>query len=830
MKNPRTAVLLTLSLLALVGLAFTMRAIQPALPILDNPPGAISDGQFATRPALWTLDALRASGPARGASFEENRGQHDARVRFMARGENFTLHLTGTEAVYVLPMPHDSSAASKQRMYALRMSLAGANHDARIVGEDALVKRVSYFKGRDANKWVTDVPTFERVRSHDVYPGVDHVWYGNDEGTLEYDFEVGPGRDPNVIEVDFSGASKVEIADNGDLWIHVAAGVLKQARPFVYQDHTGSRREVSSSYEMRGRNRVGFRLGQYDARQPLVIDPNLTQLAFSSYLGGSGTDTAVAIAVDAARNVYVTGTTNSTDFPTLTDGFDATYNGGFFDIYVTKLNAAGTTALYSSYLGGSADESAGDIAVDSTGRAYVVGTTQSSNFPRTSGAFDTILSGPNDAFVVQLSASGAALGYSTFLGGSNGVESLPKVVIDGTGSAYVVGVTSSANFPVTVGAFDTTFNGPGGNDGGDLFVAKLNATGTGLMFSTFLGGSGVEDILRFGITLRGTNPIVAGSTNSADFPTTSGTVDTTYNGGTDVFISLLNSTGTALVFSTFLGGSSSDYAKDIVRGADNRLYVAGSTASADFPTTAGAHDAILDGGLDGFIVKLTVDLTELTYSTFVGGDAADSVEALALEPLCVPGLPCSARHRVFITGHTSSIDFPTTADAFDASFNGILDSFVSRLNGTGSDLDYSTLFGSASYELSEDIATDSSGNAYLTGIVNGEPDGDFPIAGDSVFQKTVGGVDDAFVSKLGDLVVSGRILNAAGAPMAGVTVTASQAFSATTQTDAQGFYFFNVTVTGSYRITPNQAGTTFTPLFRQFLNADSNRVADFTGQ
>ena len=835
MRSLRSAVLLTPVLLISAGLLLKPSTRRPDTANREGAPasarsaGAAWDGQSNMRPATWTLDGLRASAAARTASFEENRGQHDPRVRFLARGANFTLHLTSTEAVYVLPLPDDSPSAASHKMYALRMTLVGANRDARIAGEDPLVRRVNYFKGSDASKWVTDVPTFERVRSDDVYPGVDQVWYGNDAGTLEYDFEVGPGRDPSAIELDLSGAAKIEIAADGDLWIHTDAGVLKQARPVVYQEHTGSRLEISGSYEMRGRSRVGFRLGPYDTRQPLVIDPNLTQLAFSSYLGGSERETVFAIAVDAARNVYVTGDTTSTDFPTVTGSFNNTSNGGFADVFVTKLNAAATTALYSTYLGGSASETSRDLAVDSTGRAYVVGNTGSSNFPRTTGAFDTTFSGTGEAFVVQLSANGEALGYATFLGG-NGSETGRGIVIDGPGNAYVVGGTNSANFPVTVGTFDTTYNGPGGNLADDLFVAKLNPTGTALVFSTFLGGSGEEDRFDVGIALRGTNPVIAGTTRSTDFPTTIGTVDTTHNGGSDVFIALLSAAGTTLVFSTFLGGSSDDFVADIVRGGDARLYVAGSTESADFPTTIGAHDVTLDGALDGFIAKLTGDLTELTYSTLIGGDRTDSLEGLALDPNCVPGFPCSAGRRVFVTGETDSSDFPTTPDAFDLSLEDGVAVFVSRLNLTGSDVDYSTYL-CCGIVTPHDIATDSTGNAYFAGAVThfGLND-NFPITGDSIFQKFTAGVEDAFVSKFGDLVVSGRILNAAGAPMPGVTVTASQAFSATTQTDAQGFYFFNVTVTGSYRITPSQAGTTFTPLFRQFFNADSNRVANFTGQ
>ena len=833
-RTSSTPAIVILTLLALAGLAVRTRTVQPAITSVNSPPasvahaGAARDGQSGIRPAAWTLDALRASSAARRASFEENRGQHDPRVRFMTRGANFTLHLTGTEAVYVLPMPHDSSPASKQRMYALRMSLVGANHDARIAGEGTLVRRVNYFKGSDANKWVTDVPTFERVRSSDVYLGVDLVWYGNDEGTLEYDFEVGPGRDPNVIEVDFSGASKIEIADSGDLWIHTGAGVLTQARPFVYQEHNGSRREISSSYEMRGRNRVGFRLGPYDARQPLVIDPNLSQLAFSTYLGGAGSDVIYGLAVDSARNVYVNGRTSSTDFPTASGSFDVLYDGDN-DVFVTKLDAAATTALYSTYLGGTGVDREGAIAVDGSGSAYVVGYTNSPDLPTTPGAFDRTFNGTvlDNAFVIKLAPDGASLVYATYLGGGDTFGT--DVAVDTTGNAYVVGSTFSRGFPVTAGAFDTTHNGAR-----DLFVTKLNRTGSGLLYSTFLGGDSSESGAV--VALFGPNAVIAAQTNSSDFPTTSGAFDTNFNDNgalTDGIVAMLNSSGTGLVATFLGGGGGDDEPEDIAVGTDNFVYVAGNTRSVNFPTTAGSHDQTLNGGSDGFVAKLSLNLEGLVYSTLIGGSGGEEIGGLALEPRqCVAGVPCRP-HRVFVTGATASADFPITPDALDSALTGPFfnaDAFVALLNFTGSRVDYGTYFGGTEEEVALAAATDASGNVYIGGLVYLE-DSDFPIAGDSVFQKVPGGgTADGFVSKLGDFVVSGRILNPAGAPMAGVTVTASQAFSATTQTDEQGFYFFNVSVTGSYRIVPSQPGTTFTPLFRQFFNPTSNRVANFTGQ
>jgi hypothetical protein len=766
------------------------------------------------------------------ASFEENRGQHDPRIRFMARGANFTVYLTAAETVYVLPIS-DAAPAEDRSKFALRMAMAGAHTDAPLSGEAPQARRVNYLRGNDPDRWVTDAPTFGRVRQRDVYDGVDLVWYANDAGTLEYDFEVDPARDPRAIEIAVDGASWVEVADDGDLWMHTDAGVLKQARPIAYQDRDGARVEISSAYEMRGAGRIGFRLGEYDGSRALVIDPNLSQLAFSSYLGGNGTEQLTGMAVDGAGNVYVTGSTDSINFPTVSGSFDVSANGGTPDVFVTKLNAAATTALYSTYLGGSGSDREGKIAVDSAGRAHVVGFTNSPDFPTTAGAFDPTYNSPGttfeNGFVVQLTPSGAALGYGTYLGGDS--SAVRDVAVDTAGNAYVVGMTHST-FPVTTGAFDTTFNG------GlyDYFVAKLNPTGSSLVYSTFLGGSDDED-WEVAIALAGSSVIVAGGSESSNFPTTSGAFDTTYNGAfgeDDAVVVILNSSGTALIGSTFLGGGDHDRARDVAFGTDAFVYVAGMTLSINFPTTGGAFDQTHNGGADGFVSRLNLNMSALSYSTFVGGSQSDGFQALALEPKqCVPGFPCAPRHRVFAVGTTTSTNVPLTTNAFDSSLTGPSynsDGYVALVSLTGSAVDYATYFGGSGLELPLAAASDPAGNVFIAGMVRLGGTG-FPIAGDSVFQKAPGGGTwDGFVAKLGNYVVSGRVLNASGVAMPGVTVTASQGFSGTTQTDAQGFYLFQTPSTGNYRITPSQPSMVFTPLFREFVNPQSNRVANFTGQ
>jgi len=455
-------------------------------------------------------------------SFEANTGQADNRVKFLSRGSGYGLYLTGQEAVLALQKgvcgtPHAAvatrigstarqagflrgEAACKKDIAVVRMRLVGAGSGAAApVGEEPLPGTANYFIGNDPANWHTSVPTYSKVRYSGVYPGVDLVYYGN-QRQLEYDFVVAPGADTNPIRLQLPGAKQLRLGADGDLVVTAAGGTLTLRKPDVYQLVDGQRKAVEGSFALLARHSVGFRLGNYDHRQPLVIDP---VLVYSTFLGGTGAvlDGADAIVADGAGNAYLTGSASSTNFPVTTGAYQTTNHSsaGCANTFVTKLNPSGTALVYSTYLGGSGcGDYASGLAVDSSGNAYVVGQAHSTDFPVTQGALLTTRPSYQTGFVTKLNPSGNALVYSTYLGGTNGMsgDSAVAVAVDGSGNAYVVGAASSTNFPVTKGAYQTVnniydSNGYGNLGGTNAFVAKLNPTGSALVYSTYLGGSGM---------------------------------------------------------------------------------------------------------------------------------------------------------------------------------------------------------------------------------------------------------------------------------------------------------------------------------------------------
>ena len=522
----------------------------------------------------------------------------------------------------------------------LRMKLVGANPNPKIVGMDELPGKSNYFIGNDPKKWRTNVPNYARVKYANVYPGVDLVYYGN-QGQLEYDFVVQPGADLRQIALDV-GAGLVpaqghpqgvplRIDGNGDFVVGTEAGEVTFHKPVIYQPDLASAAGsslvtrhsslVEGRYRLDGDNHIHFELGRYDRRRPVVIDP---VLAYSTYLGGSGNhqygtgDYGTGIAVDSSGDAYVTGSASSSDFPTTPAAFQAACRGGSYyscaDAFVSKLNAAGSALVYSTYLGGSDDDTGTGIALDAAGSAYVTGNTVSSDFPTTPGAFQTTYGGNGDAFVSKLNAAGSALLYSTYLGGSNFDQGL-AIVPDSLGNACVTGWTGSADFPTTPGAFQTTLGYE------DAFVTKLNTTGSALVYSTYLGGDDeYYQNAGAGIAVdRSGNAYVTGWTNSSNFPTTPGAFQTTLAGSANAFVSNLNATGSALLYSTYLGGSAYDYPSGVAVDASKNAYVTGSTDSADFPTTPGAFQTTFSSLGEGFVTKLNASGSALVYSSYLGG-------------------------------------------------------------------------------------------------------------------------------------------------------------------------------------------------------------------
>jgi hypothetical protein len=647
-------------------------------------------------------------------SFEVNQGQTVPQVKFLSRGNGYNLFLTSNEAVLVL-----SKNAAEQRSDVLKIKLIGANVEPQVTGEGELPGKSNYLLGNDPQQWRTNIANYAKVKYDDVYPGIDMVYYGNGH-QLEYDFIVAAGADPSSIKLSVDGARKMRLDERGDLVLNIGGGEIRQRKPFVYQEVNGVKKQIATQYVLRGKSQIGFKVAEYDITRLLVIDP---VLSYSTYLGGSGADLARGIAVDRHGKAYVTGQTSSLNFPTRAGGFQTAF-GGLQDVFVTKLNETGSALVYSTYLGGLDFEIGRGIDIDADGNAYVTGNTLSTNFPITAGAFQTVFGGGQDAFVTKLNATGSGLVYSTYLGGLD-VDNGLGIAVGRFGNAYLTGNTESTDFPTTAGAVQTTFGGLQ-----DAFVTKLNNTGSALVFSTYLGGSGSDSGLS--IAARFGSAYVTGSTASSNFPTTAGAVQTTFGGLQDAFVTKLNDTGSALAFSTYLGGAGGDTGQGITVSRYGRAYVTGSTTSSNFPTTAGAFQPIRGGSSDAFVTKVNETGSALFFSTYLGGSGSDSGQGIV------------ARFgKVYVTGSTSSSNFPVTAGAIQATSGGGQDAFVTKVNETGSALSFSTYLGGSDADAGHGIAV-RSGSAYVAGSTSSL---NFP-ATTRAFQRANAGGSDAFVTKI----------------------------------------------------------------------------------
>ncbi|HYG80383.1 MAG TPA: SBBP repeat-containing protein, partial [Pyrinomonadaceae bacterium] len=652
------------------------------------------------------------------------------------------------------------------------------------------------------------------MRYGEVYPGVDLVFYGN-QRELEYDFVLQPGADPRTIRLSFEGVEGLSRDAAGELVLRTNAGLLRQRRPVVYQEVDGARREVAGEYVIAADRSVGFKLGEYDRTRPLVIDP---VLVYSTFLGSGNNDTGYGIAVDSAGNAYVTGNTASDNFPTANPLQPA--RKGVGDIFITKLNPAGTALVYSTYLGGANADSAAGIAVDDAGSAYVAGSTMSFDFPVTPGAYQTVKGGGvvnGDAFVVKLNRAGNALVFSTYLGGPDNDDRATGIRVDVSRNVYVSGTTSlygSGFFPVTPGAFQTTYGG--GTT--DAFASKLNSTGSSLVYSTYLGGSDKDYGNGIAIDFDG-NAYVVGETYSNNFPTTPGSFRATKTDQpSDAFATKLNQTASALVYSTFLGGSVTDGASDVAVDSRRNAYITGNTSSPNFPVTSGVFQPnigkLCDGCAtnDAFVTRLNAAGTALVFSTFLGGAAGNEVAS---------GIAVDAAGNAYVAGGTNASDFPVLgAVQFEKKYG--YDAFVTELDASGRRLIYSTFLGGrGSSDSATSVAVDGGGNTYVTGGTNSR---DFPIT-PGAFQTLINrnnlvSTFDAFVTKLqaaaplpADGRILGRIVTDQGEPLGGATVTLTGWQTATTTTDAGGNYAFTNLQTGakylvqaakkSYRMNPS---------------------------
>jgi uncharacterized repeat protein (TIGR01451 family) len=601
------------------------------------------------------------------------------------------------------------------------LKFIGANRERRIEPLMPLPGRSNCLFGNDPSKWRTNITSYSRVYYRNLYAGVDLVYHGN-QRQLEYDLIVAAGANPKAILMQFEAPSP-HISPEGDL---IVSGDLRLRKPRAYQRSNGARKNIPVGYILEGRNRVAFALGRYDHTLPLIIDPVLT---YATFLGGSSDDTAYAVATDPSGNTYIAGYTASVDLPTTTGALNRSFIGGTLDAFVAKFSPSGTL-LYTTYLGGTGDEEAYALAVDSQGNAYVTGYTTSPDFPTTTGAYRSTLSGTSDAFVAKLNPAGTALVYSSYLGGS-GDDTGWGIAVDGMGDMFITGSTSSADFPVSSGSYHSRYSG------GDLdgFVTAIYPYG-GFLYSTYLGGSGDDVPYAIAVDSSG-NAYVAGETQSVDFPNNPGVIQASKLGTTNAFVASLNPSGTALNFSTFLGGTSDDHAYGVAVDSTGDAYVTGYTSSADFPHTSGVLQSASGGGYDGFVAKINPSGTALVYSTFLGGSGDDYALAVALDGI----------GNAYITGNTSSGNFPITSDATQSSLSSTYGAFVAVLNRAGAALSYGTFLGGSGFETGYGIALSPDREFTAVGYTVSP---DFPVAA-GAFQKNLAGGADAFLARFSAL-------------------------------------------------------------------------------
>ena len=761
-------------------------------------------------------------------TFEANHGQSDKQVKFLSRGEGYTLFLTGDEAVLSLrrapaertdrnrlaSLQATAFRPGNEASAVLRMKLLHANTSAPVAGLDEQEGKSNYFIGNDPSQWQTNVSNFSQVRYQNAYPGVDLVYYGN-QRQLEYDFVVAPGADPNRIALDIAAESAsagkhisapLHIADNGDLLVPTDSGEVRFHKPVVYQTDSSTdahevggkpatvlaENSIDGRWIIKGGTQVGFEIGAYDSSRPLVIDP---ALAYSTYIGGTGTDGAFGVAIDSVGDAYVTGFTTSTNFPTK-NPFQKALAGGI-DTFVTKFNRTGTALVYSTYIGGNSTEYPFGIVVDSSGSAYELGNTGSANFPTTAGAYQrTCASCSNypDVFLTKLSPTGSSLSYSTFVGG-NGDDRAFGITLDAANNAYMVGWTTSTNFPVTANAFQKQ------NNGGisDAFVTEVSADGSELIFSTYLGGSGQD--VGFGIALDASNnPVATGYTYSTNFPVTAGAFQTTTTVNGAAWVTKLNVGGSQEIFSTFLGGTNGTSAGNSIKvDTPGNIYVTGYTCASDFPVTAGVVQQTFGGdctnaGGDAFVTKLNPEGVKAVYSTYLGGAGDDVGFSIGLDNM----------NDVYITGRSSSTNYPVTPGAFQPVNAGGYDTIFTILNPQGTELLYSTYLGGTGVDVAFVMAVDKLGNSYIIGRSYST---NFPVT-PGVFQSTLKGSTNAVVFKFtpGDQAWP-MLLNFG---IEAIGVTSSSLTSTLTNSGTTALSISNVGLVGTgaaaYTVTGNTCG------------------------
>ncbi|HEY1676597.1 MAG TPA: SBBP repeat-containing protein [Candidatus Sulfotelmatobacter sp.] len=685
-------------------------------------------------------------------NFEENLGQTDPKVQFLSRAKGYTAFLTsdgivlGLHPAKTAKSPASGHAAREDRRanHTIELRFVGAAANPRAIGEDAQPGRVNYFIGNDPNKWTRNVRIYGKVRYNNIYPGIDLIYYGNHR-QLEYDFAVSPHADPNLIEFEVKGAQGIRVDRDGSLLVNVATTQLRLLRPGVYQEVNGRRIPLHAEYVVKDGARVSFRVADFDRARPLVIDP---VLAFSSYLGGSGDDQPTGIATDSQGNVYVCGYTDSADFPGGTIGSLPT---GSDHVFIAKMDATGSQLVYADYIGGNSQDYGYALALDASSEVYVTGSTASSDFPMVN-PYQGTYPGSFNAFLTKLSGDGADLLYSTYLGG-NGSDIPSRVAVDSASNVLVAGTTSSTNFPVANAYQSTASPNQGGVYGTYGFLTKFSPDGSSLAFSTYLGGSSntsfacgatqcwpepATTLSAMTVDASG-NAYLGGTTNTYDFPVSSGaylTTNTTEQNSTVGFVTKMTSAG-ALQYSTYFYETFGFVTiTGIAADTSGSAYVTGLAFSdGTFPLTSTSicdpNDSTVSCNY-AFVAKFDASASTLAYSTFLGPNNYAAPAGIALD----------ANNNAYVLATTSSNSFsPVNGLEPYAGGNDLL--LVEIDAAAGSEL-FATYLGGRGDENATAMAMDSIGNLYLTGTTDST---DLPTT-QQAFQTAPGGSTDGFVMKV----------------------------------------------------------------------------------
>ncbi|MCX7697830.1 MAG: SBBP repeat-containing protein [Bacteroidales bacterium] len=695
--------------------------------------GIISFGVVAGKPISESLLVLKSVSKLERTYFIENKGQWPDEVFYLCKmhginvwitkyGINYTFYRSeerirevgegkGTKWIDEMELYEDVVAGHRVLMEFKEHNLNPVREGRRRAGG-----YYNYLTNDGGH--VREVGLFREVILKDVYDGID-VRYYFDGGELRYEWIVREEGNVNKIKFTLRGMDRIK-KENGSLTFETQFGMVEIENLLTY-DNDGVL--VKSWYEERERT-WGFGIEKCDYHGRLVIKPLMHFRSFGQYFDEQAED----IVVDGTGCAYITGYTWSEDYD-VTIGSFQNKNDGEYDVFVTKLNNSGTALVYSTYLGGKRNDYSFGITVDSMGCVYITGETYSADFNVTIGSFQTWYGGKGDAFIAKLNNTGTRLMYSTFLGGSEN-DAGSDISVDNKGCVYVTGLTESDDFDVTSGAYQTI----AGKEK-DAYVAKLNSSGTALMYSTYLGGSDAD--YGYDIAVDGTGcAYITGWTKSVDFDVTVGAYQVKHGGEKyDVFVTKLNSDGTSLVYSTYLGGSGNEWGWGITVDDKGYAYVTGFTESTDFDVTKGAYQEKNAGGYDAFITKLNNVGTELVYSTYLGGNGNEWSSDIAV----------NNAGFVFITGFTESNDFDVTSKAYERKHGGgDKDVFVTKLNILGTGLIYSTYLGGDSDEWSWGIAIDGTGNAYVAGCTRSRT---FDVTV-GAYQKMMKGFNDVFVTKI----------------------------------------------------------------------------------